>query len=421
MQTKRCPLGAYTIMTAQVFLGLSLSLVSAQEDSEALRKSLLLYDNEFLSSFYVELQATIPIEFGRREHYTATVEVTGTTDRQFLRLTREEVAKLPFNREAKPEHYDEHGNLRTTVDKQLYVVLDPEKGLIRTDTETLTVAPDGRVVSSSGQSPTVLKFPAERNKDAKSLLFRHLLPLGRCYSQLLPQVDRVAPEQGGVVTVEAKGTMFAGWTGQWKLDVDTRRQYLVRKAAFITPGQDKPDLVCESQGYRESNPGLAEKGSFDLVGYRISVSLRHYKRTFNEALSKEVLEKVNVKPPEATIMDWSVVDSQGVPLILGSGALPELAPLGPPIPIKLERPVTKGKEDARSEDIQKKGGKDTAVPQSVKAPVEVKPEAAPTALPPTGGEPRPEGKHVIVLLVLGVVAMGIVAALVLIAAKRRRW
>ena len=259
------------------------SALGEDYSAQDLQQILSVYDYEFLSSFKIKIQASIPRWPLGQGYYAAEVELTGNADEQFLKKTTVEKGNSPR-------------------EKNRYIALESIRAVVRDDPYDLL--------------PFVNKYPASSGQ-ALAYFFRYVLPLGRGYSQFISHVDSVTPAGPGLITVQAHGFGFSRRPGKWELQVDTAKQYLVTKAAFTRDGASKPTYVSESQGYYDSEVALTERGTFYPAPiYKISVSLVDYARAFDEALKTEVLDKVNAQPPDVLIRDHNIMDSDGTPLVI---------------------------------------------------------------------------------------------------------
>lgn len=332
---------------------------AADRSPENLQQILLAYDEEFLSSFRIHLKASIPYGDPQPGHFIGDLELTGKTGERFLKLTPAEFGKFIYYHSEDPLSHDDTGNLFVSRDVGQYIALDVNKGIVRYDNEKVAVNSEGQVVSSVRQTPRIEKYAANAN-DPGNLFFRYILPLGRGYSQLITHVDSVSTGPGGLMSVRGRGFLFSPDAGRWELEIDTERQYLVRKAVFTQDGGIEPVFVSESEGYYDSDVALGQKGTFGLRHYSISVSLIDYARAFDEALRTEVLGKVGLTPPEAWIMDFNLVDSDGVPLVIESAPVPKEASLEhlvEPIEVELESPIEKGKHETINGATDEKKGR----------------------------------------------------------------
>lgn len=305
--------------------GLCVHFCLAQEQSASgMRDRLVLYDQEFLSSFSVKAEASIPYPMKDRDSFKANLDLTGADSQQFLRRSTRDLGNPKYLPQSKDVH-DEEGNLLVQQEKESYIVLDQGKGTVRSDSQTVAVSPGGTVKPSSMMQPCLNKYPVN-NDDARNLFYRYLLPLGRGYSGLLSRVDRVIQSSGSAVTVEGVGFCFSPHPGKWVLTVDTRNQYLVTRATFTRDGANSPTLVCQSEGVLGKVIPLGQKGTLTLGGYVISVVATDYARAIDESVKADVLKKVNVAPPEVLLIDYGVIDSDRTPLVVKGQSVPRDLP-----------------------------------------------------------------------------------------------
>lgn len=309
-------------------------------------KSILeVYDTEFLSSFYLELNATMPTHFDM-EHgrCSATVILTGNENGKYLRLDKNSLDPIKYDHANLYNSYDKQGNFVVNYEKGISIDLEAKDWRIRRDNESVAINSSDQIVSAPLMtSPRLEIFPTGHH-DAANLFYRYILGLGRGYSQLIDEVTSASLDTQGITTVRASGSLFSPHGGTWILEIDTRADYLVRKATFTVAGGSAPTLIAQSSTYHEALIPLYEKGTVALSDYVINIELKNYTEIFDEQKARKVKARVTYEkqtattdsqlavagaqtvtadapaaedllPKGATIMNFSSIDSDGMPLM----------------------------------------------------------------------------------------------------------
>lgn len=325
------------------------------------------YDDEFLSSFTISTQARIPYIFEQQPRsYSARVRITGNKGRVFYALDQAEHSELKYIENRRPDEYDESGRYITHLDTGRYIALTDDTGVMMEEESRVYVDREGKVTVGEPMRPRVERYPAD-HPDPMNLVYRYILPAGRGYSKLITAVDEVVTNPDGSIKVIGSGTAFSKNTGKWELEIDPSNQYIVRKASFTEGNQTTPLILVEAGNAFGTDVKVAREGTFSFRDdYRISTSLTDYKRSPDAEIEKLVTEKVSLGPPDAFIMDFTAVDSDGMPLAITKvkdpdtvilpdlieERIPESVPVEPKIQESTNQPPSVP-ETAREADVEK--------------------------------------------------------------------
>jgi len=288
---------------------------------ETMEDILQVYDSEFLSSYGLRLLYSAPTSVSDKAqgYSTATVAMVGDEQGQYLVSNRMALSPISFSPGMNPRAYRADGSYLLSTIKTRQILLSPEGCRVRNDGEVFVVSQGNSVLASFLGQPLVEAYPSG-HQDPANLFYRHLLPLGRGYSQLIHNIEDVQVDDRGLATVRARGVLFSPDLGNWQLEVDLGRSCLVRRAVFEREGTEGPALVVNSEGYWESAVPLAMRGSLRFAGdYAVSVTLTDYPAEPDRAVKESVRNAVNVSPSEgALIVDFGSMDGDGVPLVVRS-------------------------------------------------------------------------------------------------------
>lgn len=142
-----------------------------------------------------------------------------------------------------------------------------------------------------------------------------LLPLlgaGRGYSPLITEITSVAPADGGLLAVEAKGIYSSSASGTWHLLVDPNARYMVRAAKYEVP--DHVFLDLKSTGLRKvGSTFLPDTAPWPVMPAGATMKFIDWKPRHNNPVLDELRREAQGPFAEGTIildMRWdSAADS----------------------------------------------------------------------------------------------------------------
>lgn len=280
------------------------------------------YDHQFLSSFRLELDATLPTHMDTvHGHSQAIIIATSAPHGQHLDLVRSTIDPIQYLKTGSFIGAPSSGTMVLNYDKHLAISLEDQDWRIRRDPESIAVDASSKPTRPAKMIAPRLDIYPKGHQDAANLFYRYILPLGRGYAQLLDRVTDASTDPNGIITVQAEGTLFSPYRGTWNLEVDTRAAYLVRKATFTRQGAPNPGLICEASHLHEGAIPIYEEGSLRLsTNYLIQVKLKQYSSTPTDALSLRAKVKDTISsetlPESSTIMDFRSIDSDHIPRIM---------------------------------------------------------------------------------------------------------
>jgi hypothetical protein len=215
------------------------------------------------------------------------------------------------------------GNYSVSHVKQQFVYMGPESSKLRDDHVVVVVNPSGSVVTERLMKPMIRVGPS-KDSDVVNSVYRFVMPLGRGYSQLIQKVTHVEMGPDGIAKVTAQGTSFSPYSGIWSLEVDTTRDYLVRRAEFSMNGKAPEKIISASEaaGITSGKIPLYKQGSHanpseeDVIDDEIRVSLDDYTNASNPGLITAVRSAVENITEGTTLMDYTRKDKNGAPFVI---------------------------------------------------------------------------------------------------------
>jgi len=306
------------LICSALFFASLFTRASAQDG--AIKDVLEAYDHEFLLSYTLGLVASYPTSaFDMSQGVsTSTVTVTGDGARATLRMERIATEPVFYARNRRPRSYDEHGNYLLAYNERQIISLNETAWKVRTDVGRIAITQADTLASSPTMVPPRIEVYPPGHQDPANLFYRYLLPLGRGYAQLIDEITGVTISELGIASVEARGRLFSRYSGNWHLEIDTTKDYLVRRATFTQDGATTTTFLCESEDYRDADIPLFGRGCFLLTDYEVSVRLMFYSTESDNGLlaraSGEV-DDIEMLPNMTTIMDFNAIDGDGMPLV----------------------------------------------------------------------------------------------------------
>lgn len=277
--------------------------------------SIVLYDDEILSNFYISIGVWMPHCLDQPSQYYSEIDITGN-GAIFAAQTKNVDIDHEIGSINKTDYIEsiENDGLLFTHNTENYILINNTHKIIRTNRIKLGIE-SGEIITKTPQIPRIDKYPS-KNEDADNLLFRYVLALGRGYSRLISKYREVSIKNDGLLKVVGEGYLFSPQKGIWTLSVDQKNDYLIRRATFTLEGRENPVLDVSTIGLYSHYIKIAQSGSFNLDDYHISVELLNFENTFNKLVVDEVEEAVSIGPPDAFIMDFNLVNSDGMPLVI---------------------------------------------------------------------------------------------------------
>ncbi len=315
---------------AYTWFCLLLSIVvfqGAQAQNSNILETLTVYDNAWLASLKMELVATYPTTaFDKDQGFcTASVKMSSDGDQQAFVINQLGMDPVHFSGDRRSADYTESGDYTLTYAKRIMVHFGSDSSKIRIDNERKKISAKDNSIETSAGSPFIEVHP-KNHYDSKNRMFRFLLPLGRGFSELLDEVTEVTTSEEGLLYLTARGNLFSPNSGQWFLEIDPERDYLVRAATFSHPGSShKSSFKGDIQSGMSARTELPiwNAGSSALIeGYEIDVQLIGYTAQPDLLLQEEVSSEVNRIAPKSTLIDYVVSDENGQPFILRGLAVP---------------------------------------------------------------------------------------------------
>ena len=304
---------AYTLLWLLLFV----PHITASKVSD-IKEILETYDYEFLSDYTIHATAAQPTHLSSDQEYsTHTLTLSGFNGEHALRMNRTSLG-LPVHREnSKYGDNDEEGNFIIAQNKNRHIWLGQSTYKILTEPEILTISRENVIVSDPVPAQPQMCIYPPGHQDAANLYYRYVMALGRGYSQVIDKVLSVSQGSEEISYVTAKGSLFSPNSGVWELEVEPKRNYLIRRASFRPDHATVPSFECESGVYLDGVIPVYQRGQLSFSGFVISVDMQSYSRTaetdfIDDASSR--LNNVSLLQPDTLIMDFNFVDGDGVPL-----------------------------------------------------------------------------------------------------------
>jgi hypothetical protein len=119
--------------------------------------------------------------------------------------------------------------------------------------------------------------------------------------------------------------LFSPFEGNWELEVDTKRDFLVRKATFLHDGSDRPMVLMADPegGVSQGDVGLWRSAAFDFAPqYLIEVQVLDSQIEDPRSFREEVQYALETLPRGGRIFDYTRVREDGSPTVVRGLSLP---------------------------------------------------------------------------------------------------
>lgn len=288
-------------------------------EAQSIKDILDSYDAQFLSNFNVNLIVSCKSNVGvDQDPSTFTLQITGNDGKYALVQNRTLLGASRYSKKANPLDYDSAGNYIVTNMKMRTIAFDGASWKIRSEYDNCVLKETGEASLLTDALAARLELYPVNHHDPENLFFRYLLSLGRGYSQLLDTITSSTVDSGGIATVVGPGSLFSSDKGMWRMEIDTKHDYLVRSASFTLSGHEKPLFTCKSQNYWNAELPMYANGDleFPIRSYKMTTRITKYITTHDQTLFDASINSVTNYPSDTSIMDFSRIDADGMPFVV---------------------------------------------------------------------------------------------------------
>jgi hypothetical protein len=277
---------------------------------------LAAYDTEYLSDFELTLHASFPTAHNLKQGFSrSSIEINASGGETALKMNC--TGADPFRFVADDQNsYDATGNYFVSHEIGQFIMIDANEARVLHLPELLLIGKDSSILKKSSLMARRMEKLDRNHADALNQVYRYILPLGRGFSMLMGEVNKVSIDANGIADVESSGTLYSSYPGLWRLKVDTLHEYLIIGASFTRQGNATPDFTSQCSPNLMTGP-LCASGVCRFSDYEITVSSAVYSSQPNAtAISEARMMTDPVKTPaNIHVLDFRRVNSDGLPTI----------------------------------------------------------------------------------------------------------
>ena len=278
------------------------------------------FDHEFQTSYEIKMNVGMrfPVKFDGIT--TSTVTLLSNGPKRGLISELKQMSSHSYRDNQENKRYDEDGNYKIFRQARRVISLDSEDYCKeRIETNVYFVDQENQIKRTKSMKPSISMYPPSHNIPS-TFYYQRALPLGRGYSQLLNDVLIVKEIGDEILYVEATGSNFGLVDGTWELEIDTEKDYLVKKALFrVDDSTSSIKINFKNTNYICSNDDdlpINLIGSYEVNVLSLDIVTLSYSRACADNVFIDILSNFSNLSSKTNIYDFNLVDSEGIPLVV---------------------------------------------------------------------------------------------------------